>query len=43
MLSDHRYSMLVGRILIAAIFIMSGIGKIADQRWPRKFGQCDKW
>jgi putative oxidoreductase len=40
MLSDHRYSMLVGRILIAAIFIMSGIGKIADPQGTQQYMQA---
>ncbi|MDQ6733901.1 MAG: DoxX family protein [Nitrospirota bacterium] len=40
MLSDHRYSMLVGRILIAAIFLMSGIGKIADPQGTQQYMQA---
>ena len=40
MLSDHRYSMLVGRILIAAIFIMSGIGKITDPQGTQQYMQA---
>jgi putative oxidoreductase len=40
MLPDHRYSMLVGRILIAAIFIMSGIGKIADPQGTQQYMQA---
>ena len=40
MLSDHRYSMLVGRILIAAIFLMSGISKIADPQGTQQYMQA---
>jgi putative oxidoreductase len=40
MFSDHRYATLVGRILIAAIFLMSGIGKIADPQGTQHYMQA---
>lgn len=40
MLYDHRYTTLVGRILMAAIFLMSGIGKIADPQGTQQYMQA---
>jgi putative oxidoreductase len=40
MLYDHPYTTLVGRILIAAIFLMSGIGKIADPQGTQHYMQA---
>ena len=40
MMNDHRYTTLVGRMLIAAIFIMSGIGKIADPQGTQGYMQA---
>jgi putative oxidoreductase len=37
---DHRYATLVGRILIAAIFLMSGINKIADPHGTQQYMQA---
>jgi putative oxidoreductase len=37
---DHRYVTLAGRILIAAIFLMSGIGKIADPHGTQQYMQA---
>ena len=40
MLNDDRYTTLVGRVLIAAIFLMSGIGKIADPQGTQGYMQA---
>ena len=40
MFPDHRYATFVGRILIAAIFLMSGIGKIADPQGTQQYMQA---
>ena len=37
---DHRYTILVGRILIAAIFLMSGLSKIADPQGTQQYMQA---
>lgn len=37
---DHRYTTLVGRMLMAAIFLMSGIGKIADPHGTQQYMQA---
>ena len=37
---DHRYATLVGRILLGAIFLMSGIGKIADPLGTQHYMQA---
>lgn len=38
--NNHGYSTLVGRILMAAIFIMSGVGKIADPQGTQGYMQA---
>ena len=40
MLNDHRYTMLIGRILLGAIFLISGIGKIADPQGTQQYMQA---
>lgn len=40
MQNDHAYSTLVGRILMAAIFLMSGLGKIADPQGTQHYMQA---
>ncbi|MBA2252581.1 MAG: DoxX family protein [Nitrospirales bacterium] len=40
MLNDHAYSTLVGRILLGAIFLISGIGKIADPQGTQQYMQA---
>jgi len=40
MRQDHAYSTLIGRILMAAIFIMSGLGKIADPAGTQQYMQA---
>lgn len=34
---DHPYTALTGRVLIAAIFLMSGLGKIADPQGTQQY------
>ena len=40
MLNDHRYTMLIGRILLGTIFLISGIGKIADPQGTQQYMQA---
>jgi putative oxidoreductase len=40
MLNDHRYTMLIGRILLGAIFLISGISKIADPQGTQQYMQA---
>ena len=40
MRQDHAYSTLIGRILMSAIFLMSGLGKIADPVGTQQYMQA---
>lgn len=41
MLNDDRYTTLVGRVLIAAIFLMSGLGRSPIRKVLRD--TCRRW
>jgi putative oxidoreductase len=40
MFNDYRYMTLIGRILLGAIFLMSGLGKIADPQGTQQYMQA---
>ena len=40
MFNDYRYTSLIGRILLGAIFLISGIGKIADPQGTLQYMQA---